>query len=53
MNIKFSLPNKVVIRGNIRLNNPVFCNLFKRFTFEACEIEFHKVDTMTLVIGDI
>ena len=53
MTIKFSLPNKIVIRGNTQLDNPVFFNLFKRFTFETCEIEFHKVDTMTLVIGDI
>lgn len=52
MDVNFSLSNKVVMRGNAQLNNPIFFSLFKRFTFETCEIEFHQVDPMTLVIGD-
>ena len=42
MDSRFLLGSKVVVRGDDRLNNEVFFGLFKRFTFEACEIEFQK-----------
>ena len=53
MDIRFLLGNKVVVRGDARLNNEMFFGLFKRFTFEVCEIEFHEGESLTLVIGDV